>query len=44
LIVYFVGPIVGAVLGVVGYDFMTRARQVGSVELGGIEKAAVEGK
>ena len=42
--VYFVGPIVGAVLGVVGYDFMTRVRQVGSAELGGIEKTAVEGK
>jgi glycerol uptake facilitator protein len=26
LLVYFVGPIIGAILGVVGYDFLTRAR------------------
>ena len=44
LVVYFVGPIVGAVLGVLGYDLMTRARVAGSAELGGIEKTAVEGK
>ena len=44
LVVYFVGPIVGGILGVLGYDLMTRARTVGSAELGGIEKAAVEGK
>jgi glycerol uptake facilitator protein len=44
LLVYFVGPIVGAVLGVLGYDFITRTRATGAVELGGIEKAAVEGK
>lgn len=42
LIVYFVGPIIGAVLGVVVYDLMARARTVGSAELGGIEKTAVE--
>jgi glycerol uptake facilitator protein len=44
LIVYFVGPLLGAVLGVLGYDFMTRARQVGTPELGGIEKSAVESR
>jgi glycerol uptake facilitator protein len=44
LVVYFVGPAVGAVLGVLGYDLMTRARVVGSAELGGVEKTAVEGK
>jgi glycerol uptake facilitator protein len=44
LIVYFVGPIVGAILGVLVYDFITRTRVVGSAELGGIEKTAVEGK
>lgn len=44
LVVYFVGPALGAVLGVLGYDLMTRARTAGSVELGGIEKTAVEGK
>lgn len=43
LIVYFVGPIIGAVLGVVAYDFMTRVRVMGSSELGGVEKTAVEG-
>lgn len=45
LVVYFVGPIVGGVLGVVVYDFMTRHRAVAtSAEFGGIEKTAVEGK
>lgn len=44
LVVYFVGPAIGAVLGVLGYDLMTRARVVGSAELGGVEKTAVEGK
>ena len=44
LVVYFVGPVVGAVLGVLGYDLMTRARVAGSAELGGVEKTAVEGK
>lgn len=44
LVVYFVGPIVGAVLGVLGYDFLTRSRVVGTPELGGIEKTAVEGQ
>src|SRR6266700_3519984 len=43
LVVYFIGPIIGGILGVVVYDFMTRERTVGSAELGGIEKAAVEG-
>jgi len=44
LVVYFAGPVIGAVLGVLGYDLMTRARVVGSAELGGVEKTAVEGK
>ena len=44
MIVYFVGPLLGAVLGVLGYDFMTRTRQVGTPELGGIEKSAVESR
>lgn len=45
LLVYIVGPIVGGVLGIFTYDFMTRGRVVaGSPELGGIEKAAVEGR
>jgi glycerol uptake facilitator protein len=46
LVVYFVGPLVGGVLGVVVYDFMTRGRRVvaSTPELGGIEKAAVEGR
>jgi glycerol uptake facilitator protein len=43
LVVYFVGPIVGAILGVLGYDLLTRARvAAASPELGGIEKSAVE--
>jgi glycerol uptake facilitator protein len=33
LIVYFVGPIIGGILGVLVYDFMTRARTVTSVEI-----------
>lgn len=37
LVVYFVGPLVGAVLGVVVYDLMKRGRAVaGSPELGGV--------
>src|SRR6266851_9099796 len=36
LIVYFVGPVVGGILGVLVYDFMTRTRIVGSAELGGV--------
>jgi glycerol uptake facilitator protein len=44
LVVYFVGPIIGAALGVLGYDFITRARTTGAPELGGVEKAAVESK
>lgn len=44
LIVYIVGPIVGGVLGVATYDFMTRERAVvGNPELGGIATSAVEG-
>src|SRR5579884_1123817 len=42
LLVYFVGPLLGAVLGVLGYDFMTRARVVGKPELGGVAESAVE--
>jgi glycerol uptake facilitator protein len=42
LVVYFVGPLLGAVLGVLGYDFMTRARVAGSSELGGVAESAVE--
>ncbi len=42
LIVYFVGPIVGGILGVLVYDFMTRTRIVGSAELGGVAESAVE--
>ncbi len=47
LVVYIVGPIVGAILGVVVYEFITRARQAGSAEVSGVEKvekAAVESK
>lgn len=44
LIVYIVGPILGATLGVIGYDFITRTRTVGDPELGSIEKTAVEGR
>src|SRR5256886_16106002 len=33
LIVYFVGPIIGGILGVLVYDFMTRARTVARVEI-----------
>lgn len=42
LIVYFVGPLAGAVLGVVAYDFITRARVSGAPELGGVAESAVE--
>src|SRR6266700_2144507 len=43
LIVYFVGPLLGGVLGVFTYDFLQRARVTASTpELGGIEKSAVE--
>lgn len=43
LIVYFIGPLLGGVLGVVTYDFLQRARVTASTpELGGIEKSAVE--
>jgi glycerol uptake facilitator protein len=44
LVVYFIGPIVGGILGVVVYDFMTRARTVGSAELGGVSESAVENR
>ena len=43
LIVYFIGPLLGGVLGVITYDFLQRARVTASTpELGGIEKSAVE--
>ena len=42
LVVYFVGPIIGGILGVVIYDFMTRPRAIGSAELGGVSETAVE--
>jgi len=42
LIVYFVGPVAGGILGVLVYDFMTRSRTVGSPELGGVAESAVE--
>src|SRR5712692_4487936 len=42
LVVYFVGPVVGGILGVLVYDYMTRGRAVGSAELGGVSEAAVE--
>jgi glycerol uptake facilitator protein len=42
LIAYFVGPLAGAVLGVVVYDVMSRARVTGSAELGGVSESAVE--
>ena len=42
LVVYFVGPVVGGILGVIVYDFMTRGRTVGSAELGGVSESAVE--
>lgn len=42
LAVYIVGPIVGAILGVVVYDFITRARQAGGAEAREVEKTAVE--
>ena len=44
MIVYFVGPIVGGILGVLVYDFMACARVGSAPELGGIEKSAVEGE
>ncbi len=45
LIAYFVGPLLGAVLGVLTYDFLQRSRVVaGTPEFGGIEKSAVEGR
>ena len=44
MMVYFVGPIVGGILGVLVYDFIARARVGGAPELGGIEKSAVEGE
>jgi hypothetical protein len=44
MIVYFVGPIVGGILGVLVYDFIARAPVRSAPELSGIEKSAVEGK
>jgi hypothetical protein len=44
MIVYFVGPIVGGILGVLVYDLIARARVGSAPELGGIEKSAVEGE
>ena len=42
--VYFVGPIVGGILGVLLYDFIARAPVRSAPELSGIEKSAVEGE
>jgi hypothetical protein len=42
LVAYFAGPIIGGILGVVVYDFMTRPRAIGSAELGGVSETAVE--
>jgi glycerol uptake facilitator protein len=42
LVVYVVGPVIGGILGVLVYDFMTRAHAVGSAELGGVSETAVE--
>ena len=44
MIVYFAGPIVGGILGVLVYDFIARARVGSAPELSGIEKLAVEGE
>lgn len=44
LAVYFVGPVIGAILGVLSYDLLTRSHPVGTSELGGIEASAVENK
>ncbi len=42
LIVYFVGPIIGAILGVVVYDFITRARTARSSETSVVTEAQME--
>ena len=43
LIVYFVGPLLGGVLGTLTYDFISRGRAIaGAPELGGISETAVE--
>jgi glycerol uptake facilitator protein len=43
LIVYFVGPLLGGVLGTLTYDFISRGRAVpGVTELGGVSETAVE--
>lgn len=42
LVVYFVGPLVGGVLGVLVYDLMSRGRVAGSAERGGVAESAVE--
>jgi glycerol uptake facilitator protein len=44
LIVYFVGPIIGAALGVIVYDFITRVQSVSSPALGNVEETAVKGR
>ncbi len=43
LIVYFVGPLLGGVLGTLTYDFIARGRAIaGKPELGGVSETAVE--
>ena len=43
LIVYFVGPLLGGVLGTFTYDFISRGRAIaGKPELGGVSESAVE--
>ena len=43
LIVYFVGPLLGGVLGTLTYDFISRGRAIaGAPELGGVSETAVE--
>jgi glycerol uptake facilitator protein len=44
LIVYILGPIIGAALGVIAYDFVAGTRTASDSELGGVEKTAVEGQ
>ncbi len=43
LIVYFVGPLLGGLLGTLTYDFISRGRAIaGRPELGGVSETAVE--
>lgn len=43
VIVYFIGPLLGGVLGVFTYDFVSRGRAIpGAAELGGVSETAVE--